>query len=227
MSASDDLDYGGRLWPEPQTRSEVGADARPRGGRSKVVVITLAVMILVTALVGIGVAVNASRSGATAATSIAPRDRGTATTDDAAAPTVEQPEAPPRVDIYVALISHLNQRRWRAVYVSSKLCNQFPMGHGKCKGVLSEEEQHAIVDALPGIDLAFAKPPEAIFSNYQENYGRYAHLILGPIVMKGDEAHVQAGYYCIYTCGFGTTYLLEQKSDAWRVTDQVGQYWIS
>lgn len=227
MEESDDLEYGGRLWPEKSGRptAEATVGARTRPARTRAVVSSVVAVLVMGTLVAVGAGRNAGGEATRTVPSEASEDQGVAP-GQSVSPLIDEPDST-RVDIYTALISYLNQRRWKTVYVSSKLCNQFPIGRGKCSGALTHDEQVAIVAALPPIDLTFEKPPKAIFLNYQENYGRYADLTLGPIVMRNGSALVEAGYYCIYTCGFGTTYVLQERSGTWRVTDQVGEYWIS
>jgi hypothetical protein len=227
MEETDDLEYGGRLWPEKTGRptAEATVGARTRSARTRVVLASVVAVLVVGTLVAVGAMRNPGGRATPTVPSKASGGQGVAA-GRAVSPLVDEPDSI-RVDIYTALIAYLNQRRWKTVYVSSKLCNQFPMGRGKCSGELTHDEKVAIVAALPLIDLSFEKPPKALFSNYQENYGRYAHLTLSPIVMREDAAFVEAGYYCIYTCGFGTTYVLRETSGVWRVRDQVGESWIS
>ncbi|MEO8425270.1 MAG: hypothetical protein ABI595_15340 [Actinomycetota bacterium] len=224
-----EADYGGRLWPEGPglPSSDTSIVVSPRSARSKALPAIVVALLIVGAIAAGGSGLvgsdRASRATASIAAVGSPVGPNAAPVDSPA----EQVEKVSRVDVYAALISHLNQRRWRTVYVSRRLCNQFPMGHGKCAGRLTHRERRAILSALPSIDLTFREPPKKIFSDYLDNYGLYAHVVLGPIVVQGKSVSVEAGYSCIYTCGYGTTYVLRERAGGWRVTDQVGESWIS
>jgi hypothetical protein len=224
-----EADYGGRFWPESPSvpHADTSEVVGPRPAGLKALPTMLVVLLVVGSIAAGSSSLLGPEQASRAIPSIAAGGSPVAPNSDANNSSAEQGESVSRVDVYVALISHLNQRRWRTVYVSRRLCNQFPTGHAKCAGRLTHREQGAIISALPSIDLTFREPHKKIFSDYLENYGRYAHLVLGPIVMKGDSVLVEAGYSCIYTCGYGTTYVLRQRSSGWRVTDQVGDYWIS
>jgi hypothetical protein len=221
-------DYGGRLWPEAKS-SPPNAPSNGIAHRSpswKLKAGIAGALVLIVGISAVSRGLLASQRGSGPADSIASGPSQVGSTSGVEDPLPQGSESVSHVDVYVALISDIYERHWRRVYVSKKLCNQFPTGHGKCEGKLSQQELNGIKRALPDIELSFRDPPRRIFNDYT-NYGRYAALTLGPITDLGSSVQVEAGYYCIYLCGHGTTYVLQERDGQWEVTGQVGQSWVS
>lgn len=214
--------YGGRLWPEMNGTADVSHQGPRAPRRPKHLLIPLLVvgMSVVSTIV-----LAASRTEPQ-------HEQGPVAPEDSDHPEVQAPPeatASRVVEVYAALILHLNQKHWEQIYVSRRICTQFPFGEpGTCVGTLTYEERASIVQALPSLNLTFKEPPQGILWEPENAYTNRLGLIeLGPLVSDENAVRVEAGYGCGVTCGYGTTYVLRRRSGGWRVTDQVGEYWIS
>jgi hypothetical protein len=211
-------EYGGRLWPDRDDAAETAGSSHP--GRHQRRSWAYALTFLIIA--GLVSVLIVARAGSPDAQQ--PAQSTTPSLHTGSAQPAADPSA--KVTIYVGLIHHLSDKQWKEIWISTTICNQFPIGHARCFGSLPRQDQRAIMHALPTLNLTFGKPPKALFWDYT-NENHYGAVTLGPVVWRGGTARVQAGYSCVYLCGFGTTYVLQRESGIWKVTDQIGDYWIS
>jgi len=139
------------------------------------------------------------------------------------------------LDVYETMIRHLagqESSQWNEVVVVRGICSNAgePAEHEGCKDEFSADDEAALLSRLT--DLApmvrFVNDPTPLFDDdwFQGEPDRIV-LWLGPIQEKADGLHVGGSFGCGGLCGSGSTWVLREKADGWKVTGSTGGTWIA
>ncbi len=136
-----------------------------------------------------------------------------------------------KIAIYEAVVRSQTEFKQDPVYIYVKLCEDAG-GAGSptdCSGALSPEEQDALAAALSDYSsLAFVSEIGDITEHIFKGEG--GQLIrLGPIAEVGGRIQVPGSHYCGGLCGGGSTWVVEDTTEGWKVAGPVpGEgVWIS
>jgi hypothetical protein len=147
--------------------------------------------------------------------------------------SVEPPPDGRRLAIYEPLIRELVGGEdlgpggsWSRVVIDSNLCQNAaePFPRTRCREGFSEDEQVELARRLAEIatTIRFVADPRPTF-----DVGDTIVVRMGPIEARGDRVAVGGSYLCGGLCGSGTTYLLDERANGWKIVGTTGPGWIA
>ena len=154
---------------------------------------------------------------------------------DPAPPSAGPDPGVTRLDVYEATVCHLAGQEsfdWTEVVIVRGICANAgePAEHTDCESAFSPDDESALRGRL--VDLApkvrFVDDPTPMFDDdWMQGEPDRIVLWLGPIDEQGDEVHVGGSFGCGGLCGSGTTWVLREKPEGWKVTGSTGGTWIA
>lgn len=140
-----------------------------------------------------------------------------------------------RIDVYETMVRHLAGQEsadWNEVVIVRGICANAgePAEHTDCEESFATEDESALLGRL--VDLAptvrFVDDPTPMFDDdWMQGEPDAIVVWLGPIEDEGDEIHVGGSFGCGGLCGSGTTWVLREKADGWKVSGSTGGTWIA
>jgi hypothetical protein len=140
-----------------------------------------------------------------------------------------------RLDVYETVVRHLAGQEpfeWNEVVIVRSICANAgePAEHTDCTEEFATQDESALLGRL--VDLAptvrFVDDPTPMFDDdWMQGEPAAIVMWLGPIEEKGDEVHVGGSFGCGGLCGSGTTWVLHERAEGWKVTGSVGGTWIA
>jgi hypothetical protein len=140
-----------------------------------------------------------------------------------------------RLDVYETVVRHLAGQEsfaWNEVVIVRSICANAgePVEHTDCEEGFATQDESALLGRL--VDLAptvrFVDDPTPMFDDgWMQGEPDAIVMWLGPIEEKGDEVRVAGSFGCGGLCGSGTTWVLRERADGWKVTGSVGGVWIA
>jgi hypothetical protein len=140
-----------------------------------------------------------------------------------------------RLDVYETMVRHLAEQEhftWAEVVIVRGICANAaePAEHNRCDAEFSANDETALVGRLADLapTVRFVNDPTPLFDEdwFQGEPERIV-LWLGPIQEKADGLHVGGSFGCGGLCGSGSTWVLREHADGWKVTGSTGGTWIA
>jgi hypothetical protein len=140
-----------------------------------------------------------------------------------------------RLDVYETMVRHLAGQepfQWNEVVIVRGICRNAgePVEHTDCEEEFAPEDESALLERL--VDLAptvrFVDDPTPLFDDdWMQGEPDAIVVWLGPIEDNGAEVLVGGSFGCGGLCGSGTTWVLLERADGWKVTGSTGGTWIA
>jgi hypothetical protein len=139
------------------------------------------------------------------------------------------------LEVYETMVRHLagqEQIQWSEVVIVRGICANAgePAEHTGCDEEFSASDEEAMLGRLADLapTVRFVDDPTPMFDeDWMQGEPDRIVLWLGPIEDKGDEIQVGGSFGCGGLCGSGSTWVLREKADGWKVTGSTGSMWIA
>ena len=140
---------------------------------------------------------------------------------------------PERLGIYEAVIRNQIEFKGQHVWIYDQICEDAEgpgRSKGPCPDAFSQDEQEALLQALSDVPrIEFVSETDALTDRIFKGDATGQIIRVGPIVEREGDVEVAASHHCGGLCGGGSTWLVQQADDGWRVSGPAPGHgaWIS